>query len=95
MMERSTMFRRLGQPVGGLPASAFVPAAAILPTSSPSRFPIVTMPPSVVVDHYRPAIVEPVFVAEEASPVTSPTTRTLAIAAAVGVGVLGLVLLLR
>lgn len=54
--------RRMGQPFGGLPASAYIPDAAILPTSSPNMFPMMTMPPGqvpILVDTYTPPVPAP------------------------------------
>lgn len=73
----------MGQPFGGLPASAYIPEAAIAPTSSPSMFPAVTWPPSVVM----PA--GPILVETYSPPVVQDQGPSAG-AVAAGVGLLGL-----
>lgn len=90
MQQKRSAFttRRMGQPFGGLPASAYIPDAAILPTSSPTMFPMVTMPPSapILVDTYTP----PVVVPAETSMVSSTTLYW--VAGLAGAGLLGYLL---
>lgn len=75
----------MGQPFGGLPASAYIPAAGILPTSSPNMFPFVTMPPAYPLGPQgAPILVETYPGLETAGP--SPTTiAVIALAAVAGI----------
>jgi hypothetical protein len=71
----------MGQPFGGLPASAYIPEAAIAPTMSPSGS--ITWPPSVVMPS------GPILV-ETYSPPVVPDQGPSAGVVAAGVGLLGL-----
>ena len=73
----------MGQPFGGLPASAYIPEAAIGPTASPSNFPMVTWPPSVVMPS------GPILLETYNPPVPADSGPSMG-TVAVGAGLLGL-----